>query len=127
MKKCISALLIVLMFFLTGCNLEPLTEEEKASIRAERTQEYKVVSVYQYIKTSTNQFGAVTDQKLVYAFTYIGSDGQIHQVDDFYHTEYGLWKVKLGNENKYVVYDDYVDTYLTLYLTEETLNNMPSK
>ena len=126
MKKCISALLIVLMLFLTGCNLEPLTEEERAAIEASRTHEYKVVSVYQYVKTYTNQFGAVTSQKLVYAFTYIGDDGQLHQVDTFYHLEHGLWKVKLGNENKYVVYENF-DTYETLYLTEETLNNIPTK
>ena len=86
-----------------------------------------VMSVYQYMKvTKTNYFGAVLDQELRYCFTYIGDDGQLHEFDDYEHTEYGLWKICIGDENKYVVRDGF-DTYRWLYLTEETFNNMPSK
>ena len=81
---------------------------------------------YQYIFTKTNNFGAVLDQKLKYCFTYIGDDGQLHQFDDFEHTEYGLWKVCIGDENKYVVKDGF-NTYRWLYLTEETFKNMRCK
>lgn len=126
MKRYILGILIILMFCLTGCNYEPMTEEELAAYEASRTHEYQVMSVCQYIATSTNNFGAVTDQDLKYCFTYIGDDGQLHQFDDFEHTEYGLWKVCIGDENKYIVKDGF-DTYRWLYLTEETFKNMPNK
>lgn len=125
MKKYISGILIVAMLCLTGCNSEPMTEEERAMYEASRTHEYKVISVYQYIATRTNNFGAVLDQELQYCFTYIGDDGQLHQFDNFKHTEYGLWKVCIGSENKYIVKDG-LDTYRWLYLTEETFKNMQS-
>lgn len=114
------------MFCLTGCDFEPMTEEERAAYEASRTHEYQVISVYQYIDTQTNNFGGVIDQSLKYCFTYIGDDGQLHQFDGFEHLEEGLWKVCIGNENKYVVKEGF-DTYRWLYLTEETLINMPSK
>lgn len=127
MKKCILSILIMAMLCLVGCNSEPLTEEEIQAIEESRWHEYKVVSVYQYMKvTKTNYFGAVLDQELRYCFIYIGDDGQLHEFDDYGHTEYGLWKICIGDENKYVVKDG-VDTYRWLYLTEETFKNMPSK
>lgn len=126
MKKYILKTLIILMIFLSGCNTEPLTEEELQAIEASRWSEYQVVSVYQYISTRTNNYGAVLDQELKYCFTYIGNDGQLHQFDDFEHTEYGLWKVCIGDKDKYVVREGF-DTYRWLYLTEETFKNMQSK
>jgi hypothetical protein len=126
MKKYILGILFVVMLCLTGCNSEPMTKEERDAYEASRTHEYQVVSVYQYIATQTNNFGAVTNQELKYCFTYIGDDGQLHQIDNFEHTEYGLKKVCIGSENKYVVKDGF-DTYRWLYLTEETFNNMPYK
>ena len=127
MKKYILSILIMVMLCLVGCNSEPMTEEERAAYEASRTHEYKVVSVYQYMKvTKTNYFGAPLSQELRYCFTYIGDDGQLHEFEDFEHTEYGLWKICIGDENKYIVRDGF-DTYRWLYLTEETLNNMPNK
>lgn len=127
MKKYIFGILLALTVYLTGCNSEPITEEERAAIEASRWHEYQVVSVYQYMKvTKTNYFGSVLDQELRYCFTYIGDDGQLHEFDDYEHTEYGLWKVCIGDENKYVVKDGF-DTYRWLYLTEETFKNMTSK
>ena len=121
MKKYILGLLLILTICLTGCNSKLMTEEETS-----KWHEYQVVSVYQYISTKTNNFGAVLNQELKYCFTYIGDDGQLHQFDNFEHTEYGLWKVCIGDENKYVVKDGF-DAYRWLYLTEETFKNMPSK
>lgn len=127
MKKYILGILIVLTLCLVGCNSEPLTEEEKQAIEESRWHEYQVVSVCQYMKvTRTNYFGAPLSQELRYYFTYIGDDGQLHEFEDFEHTEYGLWKICIGDENKYVVKDGF-DTYRWLYLTEETFKNMPSK
>lgn len=127
MKKYILRILLVLMTSLTGCNSEPLTKEEQAAYEASKWHEHQVVSVYQYMKaTKTNYFGAILDQELRYCFTYIGDDGQLHEFDDYEHTEYGLWKVCIGDENKYVVKDGF-DTYRWLYLTEETFNNISSE
>lgn len=126
MKRYILGILLILLVCLTGCNLEPMTEEERAIYEASKWHEYEVISVYQYISTRTNNFGAVLDQELKYCFTYIGDDGQLHQFEDFEHTEYGLWKVCIGEENKYVIKDGF-DTYRWLYLTEDTFKDMLSK
>lgn len=126
MKKYIFAFLIVSMLCLVGCDYEPMTEAERDAYEASKIHEYQVVSVYQYISTRTNNFGAIIDQELKYCITYIGDDGQLHQFDDFEHTEYGLWKVCIGEKNKFVVKDGF-DTYRWLYLTEETFENMPTK
>lgn len=117
MKNILLGIFIILMICLTGCSSEQITEHE-----------YEVVSVYQYMKvTQTNVFGAPLDQDLRYCFTYIGDDGQLHEFDDYEHSEYGLWKVCIGDENKYVVKNIGFDTYRWLYLTEETFSNIPSK
>ena len=100
---------------LTGCDYE------------EPIYEYEVISVWQYIDTDTNVFGGVVNQEPKYCFTYIAGDGQLHQFDNFKHTEYGLWKVCIGDENKYVVKDGITDTYRWLYLTDDTLKNMSIK
>lgn len=124
MKKYILTILIMLMICLTGCDTEPMTEEEWAAYEASRTHEYKVVSVHQYMTvTKRNYFGKPMREELRYCFTYIGDDGQLHEFEGFEHTEYGLWKVCIGDEDKYVVKEDF-DTYMWLYLTEETLKNM---
>lgn len=119
-------LLILFVLGLAGYNSKPMTEEERTAYEASRTHEYQVTSVCQYIKTRTNNFGGIIDQELEYYFTYIGDDGQLHQFSGFKHEECGLWKVCIGDKNKYVVKDGF-DTYGWLYLTEETLRNMPSK
>lgn len=125
MKKYLLGILLVLLVCLTGC--KTMTEEERAAYETSKQHEYKVVSVFQYISPTTNQFGAVLNQELKYCFIYIGDDGQLHQFDDFEHTEYGLWKVYIGNENKYVVKKKGFDTYRWLYLTEETFKTLTLK
>ena len=69
MKKYILAILLVVSVCLTGCKV--MTEEERAAYEASKWHEYQVVSVYQYISTKTNNFGAILDQELKYCFTYM--------------------------------------------------------
>lgn len=121
-KGCILILLIICCF--TGCGL---TEEERAEFEAKHTYEYEVLSVRQYVSQKTNRFGGVIDEKLKYAFTFLGHDGQMRTVEDFQHLDYGLTKVCIGDKNKYVVKEQGIDEYRYLYLTKETLMNMTSK
>lgn len=125
MKKYISILVVMILacLCLTGCKLS-MTEEERAAYIASHTYEYKVVSAYQYMKPVTNNFGGVIRYESKYCFTYVDGNGQLHEFEDFEHTNYGLWKVCIGNENKYVVQDSGIDTYRWLYLTEETFNSI---
>ena len=125
MKRYLLFILTTLFVFMTGCS-KTLTDSEMAEFERKNVRkihEYKVVSVYRYISTTTNNFGGVIRQDPKYMFTYIGDDGQLHEVYDYEHTEYGLWKVCIGEENKYVVKDGF-DTYKWLYLTEDTITNM---
>lgn len=121
MKRWILLQLLVVSMMLCGCGKIP--EEDKLAYAEQHHHEYEVVSVYQYIKTETNVLGGIMRQEPRYCFNYIGDDGNLHQFDDYEHTEYGLWKICIGDENKYVV-DDGIDTYRWLYLTEDTLKNM---
>lgn len=121
MSKRIGCMIILFIMSMMLVSCDKMTQEEREEYIAKHTHTYEVVSVSQYIGTETNQFGGVVDQSLKYCFTYIGDDGQLHQVDDFEHTEYGLWKVRVGDTNKYVIYDNGMDCYKTLYLTKETL------
>lgn len=111
-------ILIILMLLLTGC------AESSDYVHKNELKTYEVVSVYQYMKVYTNNFGKIKRQELAYCFTYIGDDGQLHEFEDFHHTEYGLWKVCIGDRNEYVVKEEFLDTYRWLYLTEDTLKNM---
>lgn len=109
-------------FCIIGCVIIISSNSESAP---KIVREYDVISVCQYVKVNRqNCFGEVLDQKLCYSFTYIGDDGQLHQFDDFEHTEYGTHKVCIGDENKYIVEQCSIDTYRFLYLTEETLKNI---
>ena len=97
----------------------------KAEIEPQ-TSEYKVLSISSYYKvTRTNTFGAILDQELSYTFTYIDDDGNIYQFEDFEHIP-GIWELRLGDENKYVVIDSGLNTYRYLYLTEEMFNKLSS-
>lgn len=119
MKKLILYIMIVasLCLCITGCK-SSMTKVEP------RTYEYKVVSVYHYIKPNTNGWGGIIDYESKYYFAYIDNNGDLQEITDFQHTPNGIHKVCVGQENKYVVQDSGVNTYKWLYLTEETLNSM---
>lgn len=110
-------LIILTLFLFSGCDLKEHKTPEPT------TSEYEVVSVSRYIKTYTNRFGGVNRQEPVYCFAYIDKDNVLHEIDNFKHTEYGLTKVTIGDENKYIIQDG-IDTYRTLILTEKTLSNI---
>ena len=118
----ISILFAVIAIMASECT--PMTDEEWAAYCEANTRSYEVVSVSQYLATKTNRYGGIASQDIKYCFSYIGDDGSLHSVDDFQNYEYGLTKVCIGNENKYVVFDEGFDIYETLYLTKETLSEI---
>lgn len=121
MKRKILILLLAVLCIVcfVSCGLVKDAQESTPQV-----QEYPVVSVDKYLAARTNNFGAVLGHDLKYCFTYIGSDSQLHTVSDFEHTEYGLWKVCLGEENKYIIKESGLDTYRYLVLTEETMKKL---
>ena len=107
-----------------------LSAEEKMvyDMEQERKREanihrYEVVSVSQYIRTETNQFGGVIGTDVCYTFQYLQGD-KLKSVDGFEHLEYGLTKVIVGDKNMYIVDTNGIDDYRYLQLTKETLQNM---
>jgi hypothetical protein len=123
MKKYLSIILIILLCLsITACNT--MTEEEKQAYIASHTYEYEVISVLHYMKPITNNFGGILRYESQYCFTYIDENGQLQEITDFYHTSHGLWKVCIGDKNKYVIQDSGIDTYKYLFLTKETLSSI---
>lgn len=107
-----------------------LSEEEKLQVQREKEAEYnsrisryKVLSVSQYVRTDTNNFGGIVDTEICYTFTYLDSNGNVKQVDNFQHLEYGLTKITVGDTNQYIVNAN-GETTRTLQLTKETLANI---
>lgn len=126
-KNTIKVIIFSVMMLCLLCSCKPdLTDEELAEIRANSISEYEVVSVMKYTETRTNNFGGVTGTDICYAFEYIDDDGVLKSVKDFQHFEYGLTKVCIGDEDKYVV-DEYGETRRYLYLTKDTLKSMSKK
>jgi len=120
----ISPLLCMLIIFSEPLTSITMTPEEKESYQQSITHEYEVVSVSSYMKTTrATVLGAVLEQELKYTFTYIDESGQLQTVDEFENTNYGLWKVYVGETNKYEVINGF-DTYKNLYLTQETFNSL---
>lgn len=110
----LTLLVLYIVLVLCGC-CDPNTVVEENNGR-----EYKICSVTRYIKTDTNVLGGVTGTHLCYAFTYTDESGTLHSVDSFENREYGITKVCIGDENKYVVNNE----YRYLYLTQETLESI---
>lgn len=128
MQRKLIAVLLACMLLLSGCNINGksiIGTSYSPPKEVPPPIEYEVLSVGQYMETHTNGYGAVIDQELAYYFTYIDENGVLHD-DTISHTEYGLWKVCIGEENKYVIEAKGVDTYRYLYLTKETLRGFNS-
>lgn len=118
-KTNLSFLLLLTMLLMTGCNVGYMHNPQSEPLQ----KEYEILNVGTYMEVSTNGFGAVIDQYPAYYFTYIDENGVLHD-ETIHHTEQGLWKVCIGEENKYVEKENRGGTYRYLYLTEETLRNM---
>lgn len=118
-KTNLSFLLLLTMLLMTGCDIGYMYNPQPEPLQ----KEYEVLNVGNYMEASTNGFGAVIDQYPAYYFTYIDENGVLHD-ETIHHTEQGLWKVYLGEENKYVEKKVRANLYRYLYLTEETLRGM---
>lgn len=90
----------------------------------ENVHRYEVVGVSKYVRNQTNQFGAITDTDICYAFEYKDGSGKLHSIQNFEHLDYGLTKVIIGDTNMYIVDTNSIDTYQYLQLTEETLSEL---
>ena len=119
-KTKLLTILLLTMLLITGCDIGYMNNPQP---EPPPPKEYEVLSVIPYIEVDTNGYGAVLSQNLGYAFTYIDENGVLHN-DTIYHTEYGIWKVCIGEENKYVEKKVRANLYRYLYLTEETLRGM---
>lgn len=111
-------ILLLITLLTTGCDIGYMHNPQP---EPPPPKEYEVLSVSTYVAVSTNGWGAVIDQYPAYYFTYIDENGVLHN-ETIHHTEQGLWKVCIGEENKYVEKENSGCRYL--YLTEETLRNM---
>ena len=112
-------ILLLIMLLMTGCDIGYMNTPQTEQLQ----KEYEVLNVGNYMEVSTNGFGAVINQYPAYYFTYIDENGVLHD-ETIHHTEQGLWKVCIGEENKYVEKENRGGTYRYLYLTKETLRNM---
>lgn len=113
--KAIGIILLVCLIIAGGRTLLHGNESSEPVVN-----EYEILSVYQYTETITNNFGCVIDTEIKYCFTYIDEDGALRQIKDFKHTEYGIHKLHVGKENKYIE----KGSEKHLYLTKETFNNL---
>ena len=118
-KTKLLTILLLAMLLITGCDIGYMYNPQPEPLQ----KEYEVLNVGNYMEVSTNGFGAVIDQYPAYYFTYIDGKGVLHD-ETIHHTEQGLWKVCIGEENKYVEKENRGGTYRYLYLTEETLKGM---
>lgn len=84
----------------------------------------EVVTVYPYVSRETNQFGAVTDEDIVYYVVWKSSTGELRIWDNYDPSSY-YFDLQFGEENKIVFNpNDKYDGNTCLYLTEDTFKNM---
>ena len=110
-------------------SINPEKYEQVAEERAAAEQEYneqhtyEIISVEEYIRTTTNQFGAVTDQSPAYSIWYKNSSkpGNVDLIEDIEFHEYGIHKMVLGEKDTITFR---LDGGITVQLTEETMRGM---
>lgn len=84
----------------------------------------EVVTVYPYVSRETNQFGAITDEDIVYYVVWKSSTGEL-RIWDNYDPSSCYYDLKFGEENRLVFNpNDKYDGNTCLYLTEDTFKNM---
>lgn len=113
MKRIISIITVMMLscICITGCIM---TDEERAEYVKSHTYEYEVLSVNHYMKPITGRSR--------YHFTYLDTDGKLHEVKDFMHIDNGIQQICISNENKYIVEYSDIGKREWLYLTKETLS-----
>lgn len=129
---CISIMIAAIIFLswsIYDMTTNPEKYEQVAQERAVAEQEYnerhtyEIISVERFIHITTNQYGAVIDQKPAYSIWYKDPSKpcDVELIDGIEFPEYGIHKLKLGNSNK-VVFN--MDNSITIYLTEETMKGL---
>ena len=137
LEKILAALLILAIlaggiFFGWGIydmEKNPEKYEQAAYERALAEQEYndkhtyEIISVEEYVRVTTNQFGAVTDQSPAYSIWYKdpSKPGNVDLIEDIEFHEYGIHKMVLGDQDSITFR---LDGGLTVRLTEETMRGM---
>jgi len=86
----------------------------------ERIKTYEVVSVYKYVRNTTNNFGGIMRTEICYSFSYLDGDALKH-IDDFEQGGYGN-SVTIGDRDVYIF--DPKTGFGTLQLTKETLKSL---
>ena len=137
LEKILTALLILAMLavvILIGWGIydmekNPEKYEQAAQERAIAEQEYnerhtyEIISIEEYIRVTTNQFGAVTDQSPAYSIWYKNSSKpcNVDLIEDIEFHEYGIHKMVLGERDTITFR---LDGGITVQLTEETMRGM---
>lgn len=107
----------------------PEKYEQAAQERAIAEQEYnerhtyEIISIEEYIRVTTNQFGAVTDQSPAYSIWYRdpSQPGNVDLIEDIEFHEYGIHKMVLGDKDTITFR---LNGGVTVRLTEETMRGM---
>lgn len=107
----------------------PEKYEQAAQERAMAEQEYnerhtyEIISVEEYVRVTTNQFGAVTDQSPAYSIWYKdpSKPGNVDLIEDIEFHEYGVYKMVLGDQDTITFR---LNGGITVRLTEETMRGM---
>ena len=134
-EKCLAVMLVIIFILLIGIVIkqdadnkkykewyQTLTVEEQQAIYESNIEHYEVLGVHKYTRTNTNQFGGVVSTNICYSFTYL-NNGVLCSEDNFHPTEYGLYRLTIGDDNLYIINHNGETTHM-LQLTRETLENM---
>lgn len=128
----ISIMLVAAIFIGWGIydmEKNPEKYEQAAQERAMAEQEYnerhtyEIISIEEYIRVTTNQFGAVTDQSPAYSIWYKdpSKPGNVDLIEDIEFHEYGVHKMVLGDQDTITFR---LNGGITVRLTEETMRGM---
>lgn len=129
---CISIMIAAVIFIswsIYDMTTNPEKYEQATQERAIAEQEYndrhtyEIISIEEYIRVTTNQFGAVTDQSPAYSIWYkdTSKPGNVDLIEDIEFHEYGIHKMVLDDTDTITFRQD---GGITIRLTEETMRGM---
>ena len=129
---CISIMIAAVIFLswsIYDMEKHPEKYEQATQERAIAEQEYneshtyEIISIEEYIRVTTNQFGAVTDQSPAYSIWYkdTSKPGNVDLIEDIEFHEYGIHKMVLGDQDTITFR---LNGGITVRLTEETMRGM---